>query len=143
MVVKQVSVFLENKSGRIYEVCKLLGEHNINIRAISIADSADFGILRMIVNDPDKAKDVLRENRHTVSITPVIAVKVPDKPGGLSEILKVLSEYNVNVEYVYGFFEKSGENAIIIFRVDEINKTLEIFEKFNISVLESSEVYNL
>ena len=101
MKVKQLSVFMENRAGRLAEVVRLLGVAGINIRALSLADTSDFGILRLIVNNVDKAVKVLRDSNHTVSLTDVVAVEVPDKPGGLASVLDPLSEAGVNVEYAY------------------------------------------
>src|SRR5512133_1303085 len=99
MKVEQISIFIENKSGRLAEVSRILGEDNINIRALSLADTSDFGILRLIVNDCEKAKAVLKDKGFTVSKTEVVAVEVPDRPGGLSSILQTLDAVQINVEY--------------------------------------------
>ena len=114
MKVEQISIFLENKSGRLAEVATVLAGAAINIRALSLADTTDFGILRLIVNDTEKAKQVLKENGFTVGKTEVIAVEVPDRPGGLANILNAMKDKVINVEYMYAFVQKSGGNAIII-----------------------------
>ena len=119
MKVEQISVFLENKPGALAEVTRILGESGVNIRALSLADTKDFGILRLIVNDNEKAMEILGRKGLTVRKTEVVAVEVPDRPGGLAEILKILFEADINVEYLYAFVQQSGENAIIIFRFDE------------------------
>ena len=124
MKVEQISIFIENKSGRLAEVARILGEAGVNIRALSLADTSDFGILRLIVNDVEKAKTVLKEKGFTVSKTEVIAVEVPDRPGGLAAILQVLDTDRINVEYMYAFVERCGENAVIIFRFDETHKAI-------------------
>ena len=111
MKAEQISVFLENKSGRLAEVMRVLGAAQVNIRALSIADTSDFGILRIIVNDKEKALDVLKANNFTVSKTDVVAVEVPDSPGGLSKILDLLEAQKVNVEYMYAFIERHADNA--------------------------------
>src|SRR5512143_764081 len=108
--VEQIYVFLENKAGRLAEVTRILGDAGINIRALSLADTSDFGILRLIVNDREKANAVLKENGFTVSKTEVVAVEVPDRPGGLSQILQTLDNNSINVEYMYAFVERCGEN---------------------------------
>ena len=118
-VVEQISIFIENKSGRLAEVTTILGFAGVNIRALSLADTSDFGILRLIVNDRETAKQVLKEKGFTVSKTEVVAVEVPDQPGGLSGILDVLDKASVNVEYMYAFVERCGGNAVIIFRFDD------------------------
>jgi len=143
MKVEQISIFLENKSGRLAEVTELLARSGINIRALSLADTADFGILRLILNDSEKAKKVLKENGFTVGKTEVIAVEVPDRPGGLAGILNALKGEGINVEYMYAFVQKSGENAIIIFRFDELEKAIAALQKASVRILKGEEVYAL
>ncbi|HXX80246.1 MAG TPA: ACT domain-containing protein [Thermodesulfovibrionales bacterium] len=143
MKVEQISIFLENKSGRLAEVTDLLAKSGINIRALSLADTADFGILRLILNDSEKAKKVLKENGFTVGKTEVIAVEVPDRPGGLAGILNALKGEGINVEYMYAFVQKSGENAIIIFRFDELEKAIAALQKARVRILKGEEVYAL
>jgi hypothetical protein len=143
MKVEQISVFLENKSGRLAEVANILRDGNINIRALYLADASDFGILRFIVNDTKKAKEILKKNNFTVVRTEVIAVEVPDTPGGLAGILDILKNENINVEYMYAFVERSSENAVIIFRFDEIDKAIRALTKNKITVLPGEKVYSL
>ena len=141
MKVEQISIFIENKSGRLAEVTRILGEAGINIRALSLADTSDFGILRLIVNDREKAKQVLKEQGFTVSKTEVVAVEVPDRPGGLSQILQSLDRESINVEYMYAFVERCGENAVIIFRFDETEKAIATLSKNGFTVLEGERLY--
>jgi hypothetical protein len=143
MKVEQISIFLENKSGRLAEVTATLAGAGINIRALSLADTADFGILRLIVNDSAKAKDVLKANGFTVGKNEVVALEVPDNPGGLSGILKLLDGAGINVEYMYAFVQRSGDNAIIIFRFDEIDKAIGTLTQAGVRVLKGEEVYAL
>lgn len=143
MKVEQISIFLENKSGRLADVASVLARAGINIRALSLADTTDFGILRLIVNDTEKAKQVLKENGFTVGKTEVIAVEVPDRPGGLAEILNIMKNNGINVEYMYAFVQKSGGNAIIIFRFDGLEKAIETLQKGGIRILKGEEVYAL
>ena len=143
MKIDQISVFLENKSGRLAEVTKVLGQAEINIRALSLADTTDFGILRLIVNNPNTAEEVLKEKGFTVGKTEVVAVEVQDKPGGLAGILQVLSDHDINVEYMYAFVERSGEDAIIIFRFDETETAIDILIRNGITVLKGSKLYQL
>jgi hypothetical protein len=143
MKVEQISIFLENKSGRLADVAGVLSGAGINIRALSLADTTDFGILRLIVNDTEKAKQVLKENGFTVGKTEVLAVEVADKPGGLAEILNVMKEHGINVEYMYAFVQKSGGHAIIIFRFDELEKAIEVLQKAGIRILKGEEIYSL
>lgn len=143
MKVKQISIFLENKKGRLLEVLNTLSKAKINIRALSIADTSDFGILRLIVPSPDKAKQVLEKNKFRVSETDVIAVGVSDKPGGLASVLQVMNDANLNVEYLYAFVEKSGKQAVVVIRTEDINAGVKALQKKNITVLPAKEVYSL
>jgi hypothetical protein len=143
MKVEQISVFLENKSGRLADVADVLAKAGINIRALSLADTTDFGILRLIVDDTEKAKGVLKENGFTVGKTEVIAVEVSDAPGGLARILNVMRAEGINVEYMYAFVQQSGGNALIIFRFDELEKAIAVLQKAGIRILKGEEVYTL
>lgn len=142
MKVEQISIFLENKSGRLAEVADVLAAAGINIRALSLADTTDFGILRLIVNDTERAKAVLKENGFTVGKTEVIAVEVPDRPGGLATILKIIQAEDINVEYMYAFVQKTV-NAIIIFRFDELEKAIAALQKAGIGILRGEDIYAL
>ncbi|SFR12977.1 ACT domain-containing protein [Desulfoscipio geothermicus] len=143
MKVKQISVFLENKSGRLAQVTRVLGENSINIRALSIADTTDFGILRLIVNNPDSAYRALKDAGFTVSTTDVIAVEVKDDPGGLAQVLEILQNVNINIEYLYAFLQKATNAALVVFRVEQIDEAIEVLQKNNISILDGSRVYAL
>jgi hypothetical protein len=143
MKVKQISIFLENKKGRLYEALKVLAEGGINIRALAIADTSDFGILRLIVNDPEKAKSAFENAGFTVKITPVLAVEVDDRPGGLAEVLKYLYDADINVEYTYAFVEKSGEKAVVVLRTNNLDKTISLLKEKGITLLSEGEVANL
>ena len=129
MKVKQIAIFLENKSGRLADISHTLAENAINIRALSLADTADFGILRLVVNDTTKAQQVLKENGFTVGITEVLAVEVPDKPGALDCILQVVRDAGLNVEYMYAFTKKSGESGMLLFRFDNQDAAVAVFQK--------------
>jgi len=141
--VRQVSVFLENKSGRLYEVCRRLAEAEVNIRALSIAETADYGVMRLIVSDPGKAMRVMAENDITVSETEVIAVEVPDEPGGLAGVLAPLYDANVNIEYLYCFVEKSGESAIVVFRVEQLEEAIRALQGGGFTVMREEDVYRI
>jgi hypothetical protein len=143
MKVEQISIFIENKSGRLAEITRILGEAGINIRALSLADTSDFGILRLIVNDRENAKIVLKEKGFTVSKTEVVAVEVPDKPGGLYQILHILDSEAINVEYMYAFVERCGENAVIIFRFDETDKAIKTLVDSGFNVLDGERLYGM
>jgi hypothetical protein len=140
MKVEQLAVFLENKSGRLAAITKILSDNGINIRALSVADTADFGILRVIVDQTDKAKQVLKDSGFTVGLTDVVAVEVIDKPGGLADVLAVLNQVEINVEYMYAFVEKSGQNAVIIFRFDDADTAIEVLQNAGIKILSGDEV---
>jgi hypothetical protein len=143
MKVEQISIFLENRAGRLSEVTRVLGEGGINIRALSLADTSDFGILRLILTDHEKAKQILKENGFTVGRTNVVAVEVQDKPGGLHQILDLLSGKGVNVEYMYAFVQQSGKNAVLIFRFDKTDQAIEILKENDIRIVPGDELYNL
>jgi len=143
MKVKQISIFLENKAGRLAEVTGVLGKEGINIRALSLADTSDFGILRLIVNDPEKAAKALKGRGFTVGETEVLAVEVSDKPGGLGKILGILNEAGMNVEYMYAFVERSSDNAVIIFRFDNIDEAIRALLAKGVTILKGEKVYSL
>lgn len=143
MFIKQISIFIENKPGRLSAVTKLLGKNGIDIRALSVADTRDFGILRLIVNKPDDACEVLKKSDCTVSINNVIAIAVKDEPGGLSEIMDALYAANISVEYMYAFLSKSDDQAYVILRVDNNDKAIEAMKENNFKVLTSKEVYEM
>lgn len=140
MKVEQISIFIENKSGRLAEVTRVLGEAGVNIRALSLADTSDFGILRLIVDQTDIAGAALRQHSFTVSKTEVVAVEVPDRPMGLYSILAVLDQDKINVEYMYAFVERCGENAVIIFRFDDTEGAIRTLTANGVKVLKGERV---
>jgi hypothetical protein len=142
-MIKQISVFLENKEGRLAEVTKALADSSINIRALSIADTTDFGILRIIVNDPDAAFKVLTSAEFTVSVKEVLAIGITDEPGSLAKALQVLSASGVVIEYMYAFLGKAGDKAMVILKVSDNEKTAKALEAIGVSVIEAEEVYKL
>lgn len=143
MFVKQVSVFLENKLGRLATVTKILGDNGIDISAMVLADTTNFGILRMIVNNPDKAASVLKEAGFTVSTTDVLAVEVDDRPGGLAAVLEVLQDNGISIEYAYSFIKRAGNKAFILFRVENPDRAVELLKNTGVKVLNEKEVYAL
>ncbi|UCD33595.1 MAG: ACT domain-containing protein [Desulfobacterales bacterium] len=143
MRAEQISVFLENKAGRLAEVAAILAEANVNIRALALADTSDFGVLRLIVNDNVTAVAALKNQGFTVGKTDVVAVEVEDKPGGLHRILDILHQAGINVEYMYAFVTQSGNNAIMIFRFESIDEAVKLLEANNVKVINGSEVYTL
>ena len=134
MKIRQISVFIENKVGRIMEITEVLGQNGVNIRALSLADTSDFGILRMIVNDIGKATTVLKDRGFIVKESFVVAVEVPDRPGGLAAVLKLLSEKGVNVEYMYAFFEQPQSKALLIFRFENPDEAVRILQANGLNV---------
>lgn len=143
MKLEQLSIFLENRSGRLAEITGVLARAGINIRALSLADTADFGILRLIVNEPTRAAEALRGNGFTVATNEMVALEVPDRPGGLWEILKAVGEAALNVEYMYAFVRKTQENAVVMFRFDEPDKAIAVLRQAGVRVLSGEEVYSL
>ena len=143
MRAEQISVFLENKAGRLAEVTGILSEANVNIRALALADTSDFGVLRLIVDDNIKALEALKNRGFTVGRTDVLAVEVEDRPGGLHRLLDMLHKAEINVEYMYAFVQHSGENAVMIFRIDNINEAIRVLEEHNVKVINGSKVYTL
>ncbi len=143
MKLKQISVFLENRKGRLWEALDALAKADINIRALSIADTSEFGILRLIVPDPDKAKKILVKGSFTVRENNVVAVEVADKPGGLADALKVLSDSDINVEYLYAFVQKSGQKAVVVLRTENTDAGIKALKAGGISILSAEQVYAL
>ena len=143
MKVEQISVFLENKSGRLAEVTRTLGNSGVNIRALTIADTSDFGILRLIVSDIDKASEILGKKGFVVNRTEVVAIEVPDKPGGLAQVLHLLQQKDINVEYLYAFIERSSNNAVIVFRFDDNDSAITTLSSQGVNILDGSKVYSL
>ena len=140
MRVEQIAVFLENKSGRLAEITSILADNNINIRALSVADTADFGILRLIVDNVEKAKSILQDGGFTVGKTDVLAVEVADKTGGLAKVLKCLHSAEINVEYMYAFVNKTGENAVLIFRFEKMDEAIEVLLKDEFTLISGPQI---
>lgn len=143
MRVKQISVFLENKSGRLADVTRTLAQNQINIKALSIADTTDFGILRLIVNKPEQAEKVLSDNGFTVSATDVVAIAVSDVPGGLSTALEVLEKDGIGIEYMYAFVGKQEEEALVILRVENHAKAIQLLQANHVKVLTSQVIADM
>jgi hypothetical protein len=142
MIIKQLSVFLENRTGRLTELTGILAEHGINISAFSIADTADFGILRMIVGKPELAAEVLREKGFTVKITDVVCMIVPHKPGGLYRALQILSDNGVSIDYMYAY-ATDQERATVVIRADSLSKIIDVLQLHKLELLQSGDVYQL
>lgn len=138
MTIKQLSVFLENKTGRINDVTKTLAKHGINMHAFSMAESTDFGILRLIVSDVDKAVEVLRGEDFAVMLTDVVCISCPNVSGSLAEVLDYLAAENIFIEYMYAFAQ--GDTAHVVIRPSNVDRCMEILNKFNCSVLNNSNL---
>lgn len=143
MKVRQVSIFLENRSGRLAKIASALGSADINIRAMSLADTSDFGILRLVVTDTEKAVEILKDHGFTVRVTDVVAAAIPDIPGALGNLLSIMEHVGLNVEYMYAFVQKSLDEAILIFRFDDPDRALETLLENDIMVLEENKVLKM
>ena len=144
MLIKQISVFVENVPGKLVEVSQILGDNGIDMSALSLADSSDFGILRLIVNDPDKAYQVLRDHAFVVKQSDVIAAVIDDRPGGLTAVLRILAEAKVSVEYMYAFLGgKDVDHAYMIFRVADDAAATAALAARGIQVVEQEEMSSL
>ncbi|NLZ46617.1 MAG: ACT domain-containing protein [Clostridiales bacterium] len=143
MTVKQLSIFVENRPGRLSSITRLLGDNKIDIRAMSIADTKDFGILRLIVNDADKALEVLKSNDFSVIITEVIAIGIDDNPGGLAGAMETLYKNNVSIEYMYAFISKTENIAYVIFRVENNDAAAVALKNQGYKILTAEEIYDM
>lgn len=139
MVLKQLSVFLENVPGRLRAVTSILAENNINIRALSLADTTDFGILRLIVDNPNKAANILKDKNLAVKLSDVIAVEMEDSPGGLDQVLKILEKEDINIEYLYAFMGSKPKKALVILRVDKFAEAIEYLKIGGIKLISNEE----
>ncbi len=138
--IKQISVFIENRPGRLLEVVEILGKNGINLKALSLADSSDFGIARLIANGTDKAVSVLKENGFTVSVTNIVAALIDDKPGTLAGILSLLAENEINIEYMYGFASPIEDKAVMVFKLSDLDKAQSLFNEKGIELLSQEEI---
>lgn len=143
MQAEQISIFLENKAGRLSEVTGILWQNQVNIRALAVADTTDFGVLRLIVDDNAKAEQVLKNAGFTVRKTKVVAVEVADQPGGLHSILEMLYKAGINVEYMYAFVRQSGDNAVMIFRFDQPEEAIDVLSQNGVTIVEGARLYTM
>ena len=143
MFIQQLSIFVENKPGRLSAITTLLKDNEIDIRALSVADTRDFGIMRLIVNNPAKAEAALKEAGMTVSLTNVIAVGINDKPGGLSYAMDILYANNISVEYMYAFVSRTDSIAYVILRVENNEKAFTCLKENNVTILEAKDIYDM
>ncbi|PRZ00666.1 acetolactate synthase [Marinilabilia salmonicolor] len=139
MIIEQLSVFLENRSGRLHEVFEILGKANINVSACSMADTSEFGILRLIPSDPAGAREILKNNLFSVNVSEVISFAAPNSPGALSKALKILADANIGIEYLYGF--SPGDKSFIVLRPDDAQKAVEEFQKHEMELISASDLY--
>jgi hypothetical protein len=141
MIIKQLSIFLENRKGRFTEVTKLLGDANINMTAFTVSENSDFGILRLIVSDTEKAIEVLRNNKYAVNRAEVICLRCPNKPGSLALAMEIITGAGIFIEYMYAFSE--GEAANVIIRPDNLEKCVEVLKANKLELLAASDLYRL
>jgi hypothetical protein len=141
MIIHQLSVFLENKSGRLTEVLEVLGEENIRITALSVADTAEFGILRLIVSDPEKAREILKSHSFTVNLTDVISVIAPNEAKHYARVLKILSDQDISVEYTYAF--SVGDKSIIVLRCSNTEEAIKALKSHEMELLRASDLYKI
>ena len=139
-MVRQLTVFLENSPGRLARLARALGDAEVNMRALMVADTAEFGVVRIICDAPDRAKVALEEAGFSVSVTDVLAVEVPDRPGGLAEVLEVLGAGGMNVEYAYCFVNPGGSAAVDVFRVEKVAEATSVLQSAGIRVLNAGEI---
>lgn len=143
MLIKQLSVFTENKPGGLAPIIEILGKNNIDISALSLADTSEYGILRLIVNDPDLAVSLLREAGVVVKITDVLAIAMDDTPGGLSKVLEVFVNSNINVDYMYAFVGSVNNKALMVVKVSDAEAASVALAKAGISTAEAKDIYRI
>lgn len=143
MYVKQLSVFIENTPGCLADFARLLGDHQIDLVSLSIADTTHFGILRCIVADYERAEKLIAQAGYTVRITDVLAASVPDEPGGMAKVLCILTEAGISIEYLYSFVRNAGSHALLVFRVDQLDKAAQILADNQVKMLTQDEVRTL
>ena len=141
MKIKQLSIFIENQTGRLYEALDILAQENINIRALSLADTSEFGILRLVVNNPDKGKEILEKNDFIVKLTDIAAVVLDDTPGGLTKVLKILKEEKIDLEYLYAFANDANENAILLLHTDDMDEMINVLKSNDVKLVPAKIVY--
>lgn len=142
MLIKQISIFIPNKKGSLSQLTDILIAHNIDIRAIAVFDTSEFGILRIVVDDPDRAVEILKEEGIVAKVSRVIAVEPEDKPGSLNQIFSVLRDADINVEYIYSFIMRKNELPYIVLKVDEQEKAVDILTAQGINVVNKEEIYS-
>ncbi len=143
MKIPQISIFIENRVGRLANIATTLGEIGVNIRAMSLADTSEFGILRLIVDKTEEAVEVLKTYGYAVRVSPVMAVEIPDRPGGLGELLSTLQAASLNVEYMYAFVQKNSDTAVMILRIEDIDRALSTITDHHYPMITAEQLYRL
>lgn len=143
MKVDQLSIFLENKKGNLYNALNILSNADVNIRALSLADTSEFAILRIVVDNPVKGKEILEKNNFVVKITKIVAIELNDNPGGLSDVLKILDENNIDLEYLYAFTHEKADKAILFLHTDDLNNLINVLKDNDIIIVSPEEIYDL
>ncbi len=143
MKIKQLSIFLQNKMGSLAKPLEVLTVADVNIRAMCMADTSEFGILRLVVDNPEKGKEALEQNNFLVKMTEIIGVEMNDAPGGLTSVLKTIRDNNIDLEYLYAFTHDKADKAILLLHSSDIDKLIEVLQNSNITIVPSEEVYNL
>ena len=143
MKIKQLSIFLQNRMGSLSKPLEVLSNAGVNIRAMCMADTSEFGILRLVVDDPEKGREALEENNFLVKITEIIGVEMNDTPGGLTTVLRVIKDNLIDLEYLYAFSHEKEGKAILLMHADDIDNLIDVLQKNNITIVSSQEVYNL
>jgi hypothetical protein len=141
--IKQISVFVENKPGRLLDVVEILGNSNIDIKAISLADSSDFGIVRLICENPESVYELITNSGFTASLTEVLAIAISDQPGSLAKVLRALKESDINIEYMYGFSAKTKDHAVMIIKVSNLEETIKCCISNNVQILSENDISSI
>ena len=143
MKIKQLSIFLQNRMGSLAKPLEVLTVADVNIRAMCMADTSEFGILRLVVDNPEKGKEALEQNNFLVKMTEIIGVEMHDAPGGLTSVLNIIKDNNIDLEYLYAFTHDKKDKAILLLHTDDIDRLIDILKKNNITIVPSEEVYSL
>lgn len=143
MKIKQLSIFIENQPGRLYKALEILAQEDVNIRALSLADTSEFAILRLVVNSPEKGMEILEKNNFIVKLTDIIGVELDDTPGGLTKVLKILNDENIDLEYLYAFTHDQTSKAILLMHANDLDEMINVLDSNNIKIVPADVVYNL
>ena len=143
MKIKQLSIFIENQPGRLYKALEILAQEDVNIRALSLADTSEFAILRLVVNSPEKGMEILEKNNFIVKLTDIIGVELDDTPGGLTKVLKILNDENIDLEYLYAFTHDQTSKAILLMHANDLDEMINVLDSNNAKIVPADVVYNL